>query len=192
MFNINMSNNLTPQELEDQFVISNLELSKKLYRFILDDLPKYDKYKDMTYQDKFLIIKALPEYKQFTEYFPLVVREMIFNFYHDKAFKKFVRYLFKYKPSDEDRVKLFANDKLAKMHILNKKNAKYLYFLHYYRTNKRSKTKSEEYYNTCLKELDNDAKKHYDDYLEQLKKSDDEKQKIASIYKEEIIKELKN
>jgi hypothetical protein len=176
---------------EDEYVIKNTILSKSLYRFVLDELPNYKDFNKMTYQDKFLIIKNNKQFSEFTEYFPIVVREMIFNFYHDKAFKKFVRYLYNYIPSAEDRVILTSKDKMKKMQILNAKNGRYLYYLHYYRTNKKSKDKSEDYYNLCLKELNNDSKIHYDDYLEILEKTNKDKELIKERYYQEILKELK-
>jgi len=178
--------------IEEAFVLENLELSKNIYRYILDILPKHQKYQKMTYQDKFLIIKSIPEYTKFVEYFPIVVREMIFHFYHDKAFKKFIRFIFNYNPSPEERVKLTSRDKLMKMSILNSKNAMYVYYLHYYTTNKKSKEASMKYYESYVEELNKDSELHYKDYLDILEQSKKSKEDIKERYKREIIKELIN
>ena len=189
----NTSNDILEErkKYEDEFVIKNTALSKTIYRYILDELPLLKDFSKMTYQDKFLILKNNKNFSEFIEYFPIVVREMLFRFYHDKAFKKFVRFLYNYIPSPEDRVILTSTNKMKKMEILNNKNGRYLYYLHYYRTNKRSKEKSEEYYQTCLKELNNDSKVHYEDYVEILEKTNQEKEKIKERYHQEILKELK-
>ncbi len=191
MFNdiSNLSND-EKLNLENQYVMKYLELSKKLYRYILDDFPKHKKFKKMSYQDKFLILKALPEYSEFIDYFPIVTREMLFNMYHDKAFKKFLRYIFNYKPSDDERVKLSSKDKMLKMGVLNSKNARYVYYLHYYTSNKKSKDKSEEYYESYIKELNKDSETHYKDYINLLEESNKKKEEIKERYKQEILKEL--
>lgn len=182
------------KEYEEIFVLSNLELSKNIFRYILDELPKHEKYKNMTYQDKYLIVKSINKFSDFVNKFPIVVREMFLNNYNEKAFKKFARYIYNYSISPEDRVIMNNSSNFAgrmnKMMILNKKNAKYMYWLHYYLTNKKSKEKSIEVYENTVKELNKDSEKYYNDYLNFLEESKKKEENIKNRYIEEITKSL--
>lgn len=178
------------KDYEESYVLENLKMSKMVYRFILDDLPKYVKFNQMSYQDKFLILKS--EYPDFVNNFPLVVREMICRNYHDKAFKKYLRFIFNYKPSDLERVEITSGDKKRKLAVKNSKECKYMYFLHYYATNKKSKENSEKYYNLCLDQLNKDSEETLNDIDLQKSKITEENEKIKNRHIQEILKELKN
>lgn len=178
------------KDYEEVFLHYNLELSKKIFRYILDNLPKQENYDKMTYQDKYLIVRNNAEFTEFVDKFPIVVREMFIRNYNEKAFKKFARYIYNYVVTPEERVLLNSGNKMQKMEVLNRKNSYYVFWLHYYMTNKKSKEASKEFYKNMIKELNKDSEKYYGDYIELLERSKRREEEIKNRYIEEITKNL--
>ena len=169
-----------------------IDMAKKLLKYVKHlhntdlDFKELDKSKKNNY------IQKKDEFKTFIQMYPVVstyiIHEHMFN---DKAFTKYVKIVYGYEKTNEDRIYIMEN----KRNIYYFKNKQYAYYSQFLiaETNKHMTTKElNKVYDDMLNQLDETTKKNFELYDKSLEKVNAEDAAFTEEKKNELINLLKS
>lgn len=138
------------------------------------------------------IIDTNDVYKTFFQKYPIVARYAVsLKAFNPKAFKEYLLYLEKVKPSDKERAEC-GNDQEKQMLWQNKVYAQYVKFLYRYTAKTHNTNDANEMYRIALENLNKDTKQFFKVFNESQKELEDKKKNNTKTLREEMKAKLKS